>query len=401
MKENDSYIGGSMGNIQDYLAWRGDIPFSVDPFNEVDNLILSELVYAHFDGIVPGPGIKEFIRIADAKQMYFQKFTEEEIMDSVSSLKVAPFLLHPLSQSKRFQQVRLTGFQSYTDEKTQVQFACMTFLLPDGSYYVAYRGTDHTVVGWKEDFNMCFLYKTPGQVMAMEYLNRNFKGSRRRLRVGGHSKGGNFAVFASAFCNENIQKKIIEVYSNDGPGFRKEVLKEDGYLRILPRIRSIVPEQSIVSMLFENRMKHHVIQSSAEGASQHNPMTWQVLGNRFVLAEALSEKSLRFQKTFHDWLSNLEDEKRRIFVDELFGLISMDGREGVLTLDDLVNNPYQTIVLLSKNLGSVEEEHREVIKEVLMHLAVTGTENMKHSLLEETEKRKNEKMSKLGKNKRK
>ncbi|MBQ1902172.1 MAG: DUF2974 domain-containing protein [Lachnospiraceae bacterium] len=376
-----------MANINDYLDWRGDIPFSVDPFNEVDNLVLSALVYSHFGGLVPGPECKHSISMQKLHEQFFKKHKDEEFENASESAYIAPLLLHKLVTSPRFHDVKMTGYLSHTDEETQVQFACMTFLLPDGTNYVAFRGTDHTLVGWKEDFNMSFLYRTPGQVMAADYLNKNFKFTRRKLRLGGHSKGGNLAVYAGAFCNSTIQKKIIGIYSNDGPGFREEIVSEKSYQKILPIIHSIVPNQTIVSMLFESPFEPKVICSSADGLAQHNVFSWQIERNHFIEATGgLSDKSKMFQKTFQGWISELDMEKRQIFVDELFGLLASKQREGVLTIDDLLTNPTQTITILSKNIGEVKDEHQELFKEVLYKLVISGKDTMKDSFFDTVSK---------------
>jgi hypothetical protein len=372
-----------MSNLSDYIDWRGDISFAVDPFNEVDNLVFSFLVYAHFGGIVPGPDCKHTISMQKLHDLFFAKHKDTEFENATEAAYIAPLLLHKMVHAERYQDVKVTGYVSHTDEETQVQFACMTYILPDGTNFIAFRGTDHTIVGWKEDFNMSFLYKTPGQIMAAEYLNKNFKYTRRKLRIGGHSKGGNFAVFAGAFCAPSIQKKILDIYSNDGPGFREQLLSDKGYQRIVPKIHRIVPEQSVVSMMFESHAKKQVIVSAADGLLQHDMITWQVCRNRIVPSEnGISDQSLRFQKTFQNWLSELDEETRKMFVDELFGLLATEQRRGVLTIDDLIQNPTQTIRVLSKNIGAVKEEHQEMFKEVLRKLAISGKDTMKDSILD-------------------
>ena len=161
-----------MGNIEEYLDWRGDITFDVDPFNEVDNLILSELVYTDFGDIVPGD-FEHKISIKEAHDRFFACHTEEEIMNQVSTVKVAPFIMHRLVESKRFEGLLLYGYVNEISNEDQVQFSVMTCELPDGTIYVAYRGTDNSLIGWKEDFNMSFVYETPGQKQAALYLNQN------------------------------------------------------------------------------------------------------------------------------------------------------------------------------------------------------------------------------------
>ena len=365
-----------MANISDYLDWRGDLSFSADPFQEVDSLILSEAVYTDLGGIVPGPGTGESIGLAKACHAFFSKHTEEEILAQVSSTKMAPFLLQKMACSKRFSKVRMTGYVNCVEEEAQTQFAVVTFLLPDDTVYVAFRGTDNTIIGWKEDFNMSFLSHTKGQTMAADYLSQNFAGEKRPIRVGGHSKGGNFAVYASAFCQKGVQKKIIGIYSNDGPGFQQSVLKTDEYQRILPKVTSIVPEQSIVSLLFENHLRPKVVRSVNNGASQHDAMSWQVIGNQFVEAEGLSEKSLLFDQAFHTWLDNLDKKTRKVFSDAVFELLASDGAS---TLDDLKNSGASWEHAI-KSMRNLDPEKQEIVYEVLRKLAVTSVDTLRQNL---------------------
>ena len=152
-------------NMQDYLYWRGDIPFSTDPFNEVDNLILAQASYVDFDGIVPESG-DDKIPIREVYNQYWLMHTKEEIMQRKSFVKLAPFLLEPLAESRRFGNMKLSGYVNHINKDTQAQMSAVRFELDDGSVYVAFRGTDETLVGWKEDFNLSFMSQTEGQRLA-------------------------------------------------------------------------------------------------------------------------------------------------------------------------------------------------------------------------------------------
>ncbi len=360
-----------MANISDYLTWRGDIAFYQDPFNEVDNLVLAELVYTNFAGIVPGRNSEESISIQEAYEKFWELHTEEEILDSNSTTKMAPFLLKQLAESRRFGKMRLRGYVNEIDFASQSQFSVVTFLLEDDTAYVAYRGTDNTIVGWKEDFNMAFLDHTPGQIAAVNYLDEQSIYMPMDIRVGGHSKGGNFAVFASAFCQESVQDSIIAVYSNDGPGFSEGVSDEEGYKRILSRVISTVPESSIVGMLLENDLKHKVVLSSEKGAMQHDAMSWQVERNHFVEADQLSDTSLVLDETLKNWIFGLGKEQREQFVSILFDTITASG---AVTLDDIFSNKVEFVTEAAKALRDLSKEQQKQLREVLRHLAVSGTE---------------------------
>lgn len=362
-----------MANIIDYLEWRGDIPFSVDGFNEVDNLVLSELSYTDFGGIVPAPEEKKKISVKDVCDKFFSMHSREEIMAKKSTTKVAPFLLPYLADSKRFGTMYLTGYVNEVDEGSQSQFSVVTFVLEDGTNFVAFRGTDSTIVGWKEDFNMSFLHQTRGQMQAAAYLDTCFKRTRRKLRVGGHSKGGNFAVYASAFCQPSVQNKILEVYSNDGPGFSEEVTKTDGYKRILPKVISTVPEYSIVGMLLKNAINHQVVVSSQTGAMQHDLMSWEVMGNHLVYASALSNSSIMLDQTLKRWIYGLEPEEREKFVNILFDTLQSTGAQ---TIDDLKKNKLEVINEITKSLSSLPGDRQQAVKDVLVRFVFSGGETL-------------------------
>ena len=358
-----------MATIMDYLDWRGDLTFDRDPFNEVDNLILSEMVYTDFDGIVPS-SMDESISVREASEAFFQMHSREELLARESFIKMAPFVLEKMSATARFGDIKLSGYVNYIDTRSEAQMAVVSCFLPDGTVYAAFRGTDDTVIGWKEDFNLSFMDETEGQRRAVDYLNTAFKGRKVKMRVGGHSKGGNFAVYASAFARSSIRKKIIAVYTNDGPGFRPEVTERPEYREILPRVISTVPEGTIVSVLLENDVHHRVIKSSAGGViQQHDATTWQVMGKHFVTAEGRDESSRVFDKTMRSWLSGLPDTERESFVQSLFSILSATGAS---TLEDIAKDPIRSGTEIIRSMRGMAKEDQEEFRSVLGKLLKSG-----------------------------
>ncbi len=363
-----------MANIMDYLDWRGDLSFTADAFNEIDNIILAELAYVDFGDIVPGTGLQEKISLKEACQKFFEMYTEDEILDKNTSTKVAPFLMRKMVETSRFGSMELSGYVNTIDEQFQSQFSVVTCYLEDGTIYVAYRGTDNTIVGWKEDFNMSFLDQTHGQRQAVAYLNDNFHLNRKKLRLGGHSKGGNFAVYASAFCQKSIQNRIVEIYTNDGPGFSSNVMGSEGYQRILGKVKSTIPESSIVGMMLENELNHQVIKSSQFGAMQHDLMSWQVLGNHFVVADNVKESSITLDKTLKQWVYGLQPDEREEFVNILFDALQSTG---ATTLDELSNNKLDVINNVTKTMTSLPKEKQQAFRDVLVQFAYSGFQNVR------------------------
>ena len=369
-----------MANISDYLDWRGDISLEKDPFNEVDNLVLAQLAYTDFDGIVPGVGQgMDGITIQEAHDTFFSIYSEKEIMARVSTTKVAPFLMHKMVKAERFKNMRLMNYINEIDEENQTQFSAVSFLLDNDTIYVAYRGTDNTIVGWKEDFNMSFLYQTPGQIRAAQYLNDCYRFAEYPLIVGGHSKGGNFAVYASAFCKRSVQDRIVRVYSNDGPGFLPEITSQESYRRITERVVSTIPESSIVGMLLENDLHHRVVKSSQTGAMQHDAMSWKVRGNHFVFADNLSESSVMLDRTLKNWIYGLEADEREEFVNILFGTLQSTGAS---TLDELTANKFAMMCNISKSLSSLPQEKQMVLKDVIRRFAYSTGETLADNVQE-------------------
>jgi uncharacterized membrane protein len=235
-----------MATLFDYLLWRGDLSFRASPFNEVDNLILAELSFVDFAEILPSdPSASMTLR--DAAEIYFS--AERETQSALLVPEAVP-LLRAAAETERFSSLYLCGFERRTDAQCEAQFAAITFLLPDGEMFIAFRGTDDSLVGWKEDFNMAFLSVIPSQSSAMLYVDRMAATyPAYRIRIGGHSKGGNLAVYSAAKCASVHRERIIRVYNNDGPGFSRAFLDSEGYTAIKDRIHTILPETSVVGML--------------------------------------------------------------------------------------------------------------------------------------------------------
>lgn len=312
-----------MPNIFDYLEWRCDIPFSADPFNDVDNLVLSQASYTLFRGAVPEDGSR--IPLKDVHEAFFTINSREELMKKDDILSRSSFLMDGMIRGDRFGRMKLADHVDIVDVDRDMQMSAVTYILDDGTAFIAFRGTDNTITGWKEDFNMSFLPVTQGQKEAVDYLNRVGKKLRRPIRVGGHSKGGNFAVYASAFCDPKVRDKIIEVYCNDSPGFRTEITESEEYAKVSAKVKSIVPDTSVIGMLLSSKYgREIVVQSSAKGLLQHDAMTWQVERNRFVTAEQ-SDIGRFVRDTQKDWLSKIDDETRASIVNSVFTLIEATG----------------------------------------------------------------------------
>ncbi len=362
-----------MANMMDYLAWRGDLSFAASEFNEVDSLILSQLVYVDLDGIVPGSGTRESISLSEASESYWKTHDREEILSRVSMTKSAPFVMKKMAKTRRFSKLRLWGYVNDINDEEQSQFSVMCVTFPDGTLYVAFRGTDNTITGWREDFNMGYLSETPGQLKAVEYLNR-MAADAEKVIVGGHSKGGNFAVYASVKCRPDIQEKIVRVYSNDGPGFQRSMVESPEYQRMLPKIETILPESSIVGMLLEHQESYRVVRSSHSGIQQHDAMSWEVLGNSFVYVEEVAAQSVLLDETMKAWLYQLDWEEREQIVDTVFGMLEA---ANIRTLEDFYRSKWKKIQELLRAKSRLPEERQKLFAKALRLLWSEGNKAVK------------------------
>lgn len=314
-----------MANIEDYIKWRGDLSFRQDPFNDIDNLILTQIAYVDFEGIVPDMEMENGLTLSKVCDKFFRIYNEEELKKVKTFIWYAPFFMRTVAKCTRFENIVLKNYSWINDDKKQTQFVAFTAELGDDTIYIAFMGTDDTIVGWKEDFNMSYQHPIPAQIQAVSYIDEVAAQTKKKIRIGGHSKGGNLAVYGAARCKSKFKKRIINVYNNDGPGFDEAFIKDKRYQEMRPVIKSIVPEYSVVGMLFEHDEDFIVVKSSQSGIMQHDGMSWQVEGNRFEYAEGLSRSSRVLNEVLKRWINKIDMEERDKFVNVLFSLITASG----------------------------------------------------------------------------
>lgn len=308
-----------MATVFDYIQWRGDLPFSQDPPNAVDALIFSGLAYVKF------VAEEEPVTLQEAAMAFFAL----EDHETRSRVQKDQDLLLAAAESKRFGQAKVCMYRDILLPEKETQFAAMTFLLDDGSMALAFRGTDNTLVGWKEDLNMSFQQTIPAQRLAQSYVRDAALEYPRPMHLCGHSKGGNLAVFAAARSSPMIQERIVSVYNNDGPGFTEYLMGDPGYLAIVPKIRTFVPQSSVIGMLLGHEEPYTVIQSKSIGLLQHDLYTWDVLGKEFLTVEEVTEGSQFVDSTIKTWFAEMTDAERGQLADVLYALLSSGGVDSV------------------------------------------------------------------------
>lgn len=264
-----------MSNILDYIKWRGDLTIQNDPFNEIDSLILSRFSYLPFDGIIEE---NEVVTIRELNERF-----QKQDKNNINILWDDDINLFPLmGNSKRFGEMKATKYSNKLNVEEELQFSAITILVPDDTIFISYRGTDNTIVGWKEDFNMGFKSHVGAQIDSVKYLEEIAdKYPKNNIRIGGHSKGGNLAVYSAVFATEKTKNRIIKIYNNDGPGFDDEISESNNYKQMITKVNTYIPQESIFGMLLNHKEKYIVVRSTQKGVMQHDVYSWQLLGKKF------------------------------------------------------------------------------------------------------------------------
>ena len=352
-----------MANMVDYLAWRGDVPFEASPWNEIDGLLIATLSYLDFHGGKDPKGwtLEEMARIDLLRQGTTNSFVNRKKA------------FEAMAAGDRFRTCRLHHAIALTDADIGMQFSALCLDLPDGTTCVAFRGTDNTLIGWREDFNMAYTTRVPAQEAAILYLGRAAALSKRPLRLVGHSKGGNLAVYAAAYVKKSVQNRIESIWSYDGPGMNRETSQTEEYLRIKDKIHSFVPQTSIIGMLMDYYEPYTVVHSTASGITQHDPMSWQIYGPRFETLPAIDQTARVTRDTLHEWLQNSTPEQRASFVDALFGMAESTK---ATKMSELTSEKLKTLLTMVGNRKDVDPETRRVFTRLMAQAVTLGFGNV-------------------------
>ncbi len=361
-----------MADILDYVAWRGDLDFIQSPLNEVDALIFSQLSYLNFKGIVKDSFDFDRITLADCCEKFFNS-DDYESRSNVGMLinRKTLDLLKACGNSRRFGLVRVCGFVEKIDYENEEQFSAVTFTFrAKGSKswnFIAYRGTDDTIVGWKEDFNLGYMETVPAQKDAVIYLETVAKYCKGRLVSGGHSKGGNLALYAGANVCDKVKKRLVWIFNNDGPGFRKEFFESDNYKSISQKERSFVPQLSVIGMLFSHSDCLTTVESGEKNMlMQHDPFSWHVLGTSFVTCTQTGRESRLVDKAVNEWVSELSMEEREMFVETIFTVLS-DSK--ARTNSELSENLFESVARMLKSASKLSPNTKNAVSKTV-HLLV-------------------------------
>lgn len=357
-----------MANIIDYVKWRGDLELKVSDFNEIDSLILNRFSYFPLDRIVKE---NEKVSIKELSK----RFEKEDKSKMKILWKDDTDLFPIMGKSKRFGEMIALEYINKIEPENEKQFSAITIILPDNTIYVSYRGTDNTLVGWKEDFNMSFKSHIASQISAKEYLeNIAKKYPNKKIRIGGHSKGGNLAVYASIFASSKVKKRIINVYNNDGPGFNEDIINTKEYKEAIEKVITYIPQDSIFGKLLNHEEKYTVVQSTQKGILEHDVYSWQVIGKNFVVLKEVTNGSKFIDKTITNWLENLDLNTRKQVINVVFEILnSTEAR----TIADLKLSTMKNVKIILSSYKQIEPENKKMITATINALLGTVKENVK------------------------
>jgi len=351
-----------MMNVIDYIKKYGNEDYEALPFNNADRLILSQLSYLKFNGLVPEVGENKqpvTIKLISGMQEVDNLFSDERYAKNNRALFDA------MAESNRFSLIRLNYFIDIRDERSEIQFSAITAMLPNDQVHVIFRGTDESIIGWKEDLNMAFMTPIPAQEKAVDYINYVSSMIPGDFSVGGHSKGGNLAVYASMMCSSDIQARITRIDSHDGPGFTKEVLEGADFEEIKDRVHKYVPKSSIVGMLLTTMEDYEVVSCRNVSILQHDPFNWIIEGTDFAKKDEVYRHKILQDGAVNKWAESLSPEELKKLSDNIYAVFE---EAEINDLNIIYADPVQSAKKLREAVDKLPEEDRKSVREVLDYL---------------------------------
>ena len=349
-----------MERIVDYVRWYADIPFDVLPFNEVDNLVFCALSYWKF------PKSDREHRKCTLRECYEQLHgARVEIMTTDTDESMADFIRYA-AQSRRFGDLFVSDYEEEFYPEVPIQFSAVTFHLDRYTRYIAFRGTDSSIAGWKEDFMISFT-ETKAQELSLEYLDKHMRPGKSYY-VGGHSKGANEVLYAAALLPEKKKTQLKRLFINDGPGFCKEVLDPRLIDSINPICTAIRPEYCVIGKIFEPKIDDcRIVKSDQKGGMQHSIFSWGVDCGGLALAEAYDPQSLALEAILDKWLENVSPEQRRTFTNSIFDALEKDGSQTLLDVLKKWPTSFENVIVSMLDADKVTKETLLKLPEAAIH----------------------------------
>lgn len=351
-----------MGNLITYVQQYGAQTFEDKSLTDIDVLVLTEIAYLPFDEIVPKSfDVTEAISLNQLGKEFEQIKEKEQELNPFMITSERIELLEIVSKSQRYKEIKVFGFMNDIDDERTKQFAAVCYQWEEENRWIIFRGTDETLIGWKEDFMMTYSDLIPAQTDAIEYLKKQAETFSGTLNVSGHSKGGNLSLYASAMQEETVQNRIGQIYCWDSPGVHRSILGTEGYQRVVSKAKRYIPQDSIVGMMLESQVPYQIIESQGSGISQHSALMWNIEEDHFVELTELTKNSQLTDQTFKQWTEVVSDEDLKLFFDTFFELIF---EMGVETVNDVYYNFRMYMQKFFEKAYQMNPEKREVLLRV-------------------------------------
>ena len=363
-----------MSNIVDYALLNANKDFNTLPFSKIDALIFSQLAYLNFDGIVPN--LKSL-----AHGVTLSHIAEHENYENLFPLErtaeLNKKLLNAVAYSKRYGKIKLDFYQNVLDDEKDTQFSAVTFIINNDLAVIAFRGTDATFTGWKENCHMLYDDKPVGsQVLSVPYIDKVAHKVRGKIILTGHSKGGNLAIYAGTMCHDKTRTAIKKIYSFDSPGFTESFINSPIYKKTERKIEKFVPQESLVGMMLNNSKKFYVVQCDGVGVNQHSPYMWLIEDNDFIIIDKIITKSVVFDGTFNEWIQKFEPEQRELFIETVFNIIEKTNEQNATTFKQWGDNLKDNTDILLDALNDLDFETKAFLLKVFGKLFTSATDNM-------------------------
>ena len=351
-----------MGNLITYVQQYGAQTFEDKSLTDIDVLVLTEIAYLPFDEIVPKScDVTEAISLEQLGKEFEQIKEKQQELNPFMITSERIELLEVVSKSQRYKEIKVFGFLNDIDDDLTKQFAAVCYQWEEDKRWIIFRGTDETLIGWKEDFMMTYSDLIPAQTDAIEYLKKQAETFSGTLNVSGHSKGGNLSLYASAMQDEAVQNRIEQIYCWDSPGVHRSILGTEGYQRVVSKAKRYIPQDSIVGLMLESQVPYHIIESQGSGISQHSALMWNIEDDHFVELTELTRNSQLTDQTFKQWTEVVSDEDLKLFFDTFFELFF---EMGVETVNDVYYNFRMYMQQFFEKAYRMDAEKREILLRV-------------------------------------
>ena len=350
-----------MSDLFDYLEWRGDLTFEQSAFCKIDALLLAQISYLKFHEIVP-PDFDNQIELSDLAQKFKSSsdFAFRTRLGPGVNART-PELLEKMAASPRFKNITVTAYEEKFNKDVVEQFAAMTFIFGKTSV-ITFRGTDSSLIGWKEDCNIACLDEIPSHLDGVSYCQKALLKLKTDFILTGHSKGGHLAIYTAVNSGENFQKKIKAVYNFDGPGFSQNFYDKKDFLSIQDCLTNVYPSGSLVGMIFHQPRHYEIVKSTSRNPGQHDPVTWQISGTNFVSKKEFAKESIFFNTSLNKWIETMTVEQKSGFVNSVFKVLEASGFDSTT---DISENPVTASANMIKKFTALDKETKDKINSAL------------------------------------